>query len=223
MPSHGSLTRSIYFTPAAEPTSESMLLLLGRPPFLLPGAAVFMIFAGHRRPSGEKRGSARDGRINSVAGRAWPRRKQRRALCAALVSLVCLNPVCLNPALADVRIENSTGGVVSNFLDMFQVLRRSGQRVVIDGPCYSACTLVLSAIPRDRICVTRRAVLGFHAPKLVDAYGQEYPAPEATTRVVAAAYPAAIRHWISRHGGLREQILDLQGPELSAMYPPCAK
>jgi hydroxymethylpyrimidine/phosphomethylpyrimidine kinase len=47
MPSHGSLTRSIYFTPAAEPTSESVLLLLRRPPFLLPGPAVFMIFAGH--------------------------------------------------------------------------------------------------------------------------------------------------------------------------------
>jgi hypothetical protein len=145
----------------------------------------------------------------------------RRALCVALVSLVCLNPVCFNPALADVRIEGSTGGVVSNFLELFQVLRRSGQRVVIDGPCYSACTLVLSTIPRDRICVTRRAVLGFHAPKLVDGYGQEYPAPEATTRVVTAAYPAAIRNWISRHGGLTDRPIFLRGRELAALYRRC--
>ena len=36
-------------------------------------------------------------------------------------------------------------------------LRKSGQRVVIDGTCASACTLVLGVIPHDRICVTSRA------------------------------------------------------------------
>jgi hypothetical protein len=123
--------------------------------------------------------------------------------------------------LADVRIEASTGGVVSNFLELFRLLRRSGQRIVIDGPCYSACTLVLSTIPRDRICVTRRAVLGFHAPKLADAYGQEYPAPEATTRVVTAAYPVAIRNWIRRHGGLTDRPIFLRGRELTALYRLC--
>jgi hypothetical protein len=140
----------------------------------------------------------------------------RRALCAALVFLFCLNP-----ALADVRIKASTGGVVSNFLELFRFVRRSGQRVVIDGPCYSACTLVLSTIPRNRICVTRRAVLGFHAPKLVDAYGQEYPAPEAATRGVTAAYPVAIRNWISRHGGLTDRPIYLRGRELAALYRLC--
>jgi hypothetical protein len=63
--------------------------------------------------------------------------------------------------------------------------------------------------------------LGFHAPKLVDAYGQEYPAPEATTRVVAAAYPAAIRNWISRHGGLTDRPIFLRGRELVALYRRC--
>ncbi|HEX8828864.1 MAG TPA: hypothetical protein VF778_12195 [Xanthobacteraceae bacterium] len=140
----------------------------------------------------------------------------RRALCAALVLVVCLTP-----AFADVRIEASTGGVVSNFLEVFRLLRHSGQRVVIDGPCYSACTLVLSAIPRNRICVTRRAVLGFHAPKLVDEYGQEYPAPEATTRVVTATYPVAIRNWIKRHGGLTDRPIFLRGRELTALYRLC--
>lgn len=139
----------------------------------------------------------------------------RCALCAAVVFLVCLSP-----AVADVRIEASTGGVVSNFLDLFRLLRRSGERVVIDGPCYSACTLVLSTIPRSRICVTQRAVLGFHAPKLVDAYGQEYPA-EAATRVVTAAYPAPIRNWIRRHGGLTDRPIFLRGRELAALYRVC--
>jgi hypothetical protein len=139
----------------------------------------------------------------------------RRALCAALLFLVGFNP-----ALSEVRIESSTGGVVSDFLKLFAVLRQSGERIVIDGPCYSACTLVLSTIPHNRVCVTRRAVLGFHAPRLVDDYGQEYFAPEVT-RVMVAAYPPPIRNWISRHGGLTQRPIFLRGGELTALYPPC--
>jgi hypothetical protein len=75
----------------------------------------------------------------------------RRALCAALFFLVGFNP-----ALGEVQIEASTGGEVSHYLELFAVLRQSGERIVIDGPCYSACTLVLSTIPHNRVCVTRR-------------------------------------------------------------------
>ena len=94
----------------------------------------------------------------------------RRVLLVILFVLVGFTP-----ALAEVLIEGSSGGEIGSFLDFFSVLRHSGERVVIDGPCYSACTLVLSTIPRDRICVTRRAVLGFHAARLVDQDGGEYP------------------------------------------------
>ncbi len=139
----------------------------------------------------------------------------RRALCVAVVFLVCLNP-----ASADVRIEGGTGGVVSTFLELFGLLRRSGERVIIDGPRFSACTLVLSTIPRNRICVTQRAVLGFHAPKLVDMYGQQYPT-EAATRLVTATYPVPIRNWIRRHGGLTDRPIFLRGRELAALYRLC--
>jgi hypothetical protein len=98
--------------------------------------------------------------------------------------------------------------------------RLAANCIVIDGPCYSACTLVLSTIPHNRVCVTRRAILGFHAPRLVDDYGREYLAPEATREVVAA-YPAPIRNWISRHGGLRQRPIFLRGRELMALYPLC--
>src|SRR4029450_12221462 len=57
------------------------------------------------------------------------------------------------PAFAEIRILSSPGGDVRGFLKLFEVLRESGERIVIDGPCYSACTLVLSTIPRERICV----------------------------------------------------------------------
>jgi hypothetical protein len=80
-----------------------------------------------------------------------------------LVVATLLCALAAPPARAEVRILGSMGGRVGPFIDLFDEVRASGQRVVIDGPCMSACTLVLSVVPNDRICVTRRAVLGFHA------------------------------------------------------------
>jgi hypothetical protein len=111
---------------------------------------------------------------------------------------------------------------VGSYLTLFEAVRRSGQRVVIDGPCLSACTLVLSTIPSERICVTSRAVMGFHAPRWIDRRGRQYAASESTTRVVAATYPAEVRTWIERHGGLKSKPIFLRGRELAALYPRCS-
>ena len=107
----------------------------------------------------------------------------------------------ISPVRADVRILASPGGRVGPFLDLFDRVRESGERVVIDGPCLSACTLVLSMVPGERICVTRRAVLGFHAARSIDQRGRMYAEPEAS-QAVLEAYPAPVRNWISRRGGL---------------------
>jgi hypothetical protein len=138
-----------------------------------------------------------------------------RGLYAVLFLLVSFMP-----ASAEVRIAASPGGEASSFVEFFEQLRQSRERVVIDGPCLSACTLVLIIMPRSRICVTQRAVFGFHAAKAIDQYGREYPAPEVT-RVVAAAYPAPIRNWIKLHGGLTRAPIFLGGRELAGMYPRC--
>src|SRR5436309_5147968 len=124
------------------------------------------------------------------------------------------------PATAEVRILTSPGGEVGPFLDLFARMRASGERVVIDGPCLSACTLVLSAVPNERICVTRRAVLGFHAARSMDARGRLYAGPEASAAVLQA-YPSAVRNWIRRRGGLTSLVLLLRGRDLAAIYPLC--
>ena len=142
----------------------------------------------------------------------------RRKTITAVIFLVAL----VAPASADVRILASPGGEVGSYLTLFEAVRRSGQRVVIDGPCLSACTLVLSTIPRERICVTSRAVLGFHAPRWIDRRGRQYAASESTTRVVAATYPAEVRAWIERHGGLKSKPIFLRGRELATLYPRCS-
>ena len=125
------------------------------------------------------------------------------------------------PARADVRILSSSGGAVDDYLRIFAQLRASGERIVIDGPCLSACTLVLSTIPKNRICVTRRAVLGFHAPQWVDPRsGRTSRTPEAT-RIVTQSYPAGVRAWIKKRGGLTQKVIYLRGKELAALYPRC--
>jgi hypothetical protein len=124
------------------------------------------------------------------------------------------------PACAEVRILGSMGGKVGPFIDLFDEVRASGDRVVIDGPCMSACTLVLSVVPNDRICVTRRAVLGFHAARSMDRRGRLYAEPEAS-ELVLETYPAAVRGWIRRRGGLSSHLLLLRGRELAAIYPSC--
>jgi hypothetical protein len=143
----------------------------------------------------------------------------RMAVKATLLAALLCAPLS-PPARAEVRILGSPGGEVGPFLDLFERVRASGERVVIDGPCLSACTLVLDMVPRDRICVTRRAILGFHAARSVDQRGRMYAEPEAS-EVVLAAYPAAVRDWIRRRGGLTSRLLLLRGRELAAIYPSC--
>jgi len=125
------------------------------------------------------------------------------------------------PASGAMRITGSRGGDVSRFLALFTIVRETGERVIIDGPCLSACTLVLSIVPDNRICVTRRAVLGFHAARLLDKRsGRSTPATEAT-ELIAATYPPAIQDWIARHGGLTRELILLRGRELMELYPAC--
>ncbi len=120
-------------------------------------------------------------------------------------------------ARAEVRILASPGGEVGPFIELFDKVRASGERVVIDGPCLSACTLVLSMVPSDRICVTRRAVLGFHAARSVDRRGRIYAEPEAS-QLVLDAYPGPVRNWIIPRGGLTPHRLLLRGRGLAASY-----
>jgi ATP-dependent protease ClpP protease subunit len=123
-------------------------------------------------------------------------------------------------ARAELRIVSSPGGEVGSYLRLFAMVRESGERVIIDGPCLSACTLVLSAVPEDRICITRRAVLGFHAARWLDQQGQLYAAPDET-RLLVTTYPAPIRSWIERNGGLTEKPLFMRSRQLAALYRPC--
>ena len=117
------------------------------------------------------------------------------------------------------RISGDSGGRIGTYLSKYEALRKSGQRVMIDGTCASACTLVLGAVPHNRICVTPRAVLAFHAAWNLSWTGAQTNAPG--TKYLWSHYPDGVRRWIARHGGLQSQTIYLGGRELTAMYQTC--
>ena len=125
-----------------------------------------------------------------------------------------------SPASATVRIAADPGGQIGPYLDKLQSLRKSGQNVIIDGSCLSACTMVLGVIPRDRLCVTARARLGFHSAWRPDQTGRQTVSQEGT-ELLMSVYPQQVRDWISRRGGLSPQLIYLTGGELATMYPRC--
>jgi hypothetical protein len=126
----------------------------------------------------------------------------------------------MSPASALVRIGDDRGGQIGPYLNQFAAVRDSGETVMIDGACLSACTLVLGTVPRERICVTRRAALGFHAAWNVASTGQPVVSL-AGTRLLWEVYPTNVRRWISRKGGLTPRMIYLRGRELARMYPLC--
>ena len=121
---------------------------------------------------------------------------------------------------AVVRIADDRGGRIGTYVDKYQGLRSSGETVIIDGLCASACTIVLGAVPHDRICVTSAANLGFHAAWDFGANGRAVTNAEAT-QMLYSMYPTPIKRWIAARGGLTPKMIFLRGKALQAIYKPC--
>ncbi|MFZ5689879.1 MAG: hypothetical protein ACOY5F_01355 [Pseudomonadota bacterium] len=139
----------------------------------------------------------------------------RSALCGMVLAVLMAVD-----ADAAVRISNDKGGQIGPYLDAYVNLRKTGQNVIIDGPCLSACTIVLGVLPRERICVTRRAQLGFHAAWNPGRDGRPVLS-QAGTKALWDIYPGEIRAWLKKRGGLKPKMVYLSGSELAAMYRPC--
>jgi hypothetical protein len=123
-------------------------------------------------------------------------------------------------ASAAMRIAEDRGGQIGQYLQAFASVRSSGESVVIDGNCLSACTLVLGLVPRERICATERARLGFHAAWMPDRDGRPVTSPLGT-QALWSIYPATVRRWINQHGGLSRKMIFMQGHELNGIVASC--
>jgi hypothetical protein len=129
----------------------------------------------------------------------------------------------VSPAAADLRITRDFGGYVEEYKARYERIRETGERVIIDGICNSACTLVLGIVPMERICVTPRASLGFHQAY----FDKRWTAGVKVTSIAGTAelmsvYPNPIKEWIARQGGLAPEMKKLKnGVDLWMIVNPC--
>lgn len=143
-----------------------------------------------------------------------------RVRATVVIAAIITSLAFISTASATMRISDDVGGRIGAYVDQFTAVRASGERVVIDGACLSACTLVLGIVPRNRICVTRRAMLGFHAAWMPGPNGKPVPS-QVGTQALWDMYPTHVRRWINARGGLTSKMMFLRGSELMSMYPEC--
>jgi hypothetical protein len=138
----------------------------------------------------------------------------------SLFLFIAVSACELTPAWATMRIVNDQGGQLNNYVQAFAKIRSSGERLVIDGDCLSACTVVLGLLPSNQICVTHRARFGFHLPLTLNSAGH-YVVSTKATQALWNMYPASVQHWIEQRGGLSRQLIYMQGDELKAIVSAC--
>ena len=137
--------------------------------------------------------------------------------------LIAIATLAATSAHADYRITRDHGGYVEEYKTKYQRIRERGERVIIDGICNSACTLVLGIVPLNRICATPRASMGFHQAY----YDKRWTAGLRVTSVAGtdellSYYPQTVKSWIARHGGLSAQMKRVfNGTDLWAIIDPC--
>jgi hypothetical protein len=138
-----------------------------------------------------------------------------------LVAGIIAAAVTTSCAEATMWITSDRGETVLDYAERFRQARAAGEHVVIDGSCLSACTMVIGMLPRDKVCATPKAVLGFHAAFRPTSDGRKVASTDAT-QFMMNTYPPPLRKWISERGGLTTQMLFLSGRELASFIPSCA-
>jgi hypothetical protein len=121
------------------------------------------------------------------------------------------------------RIIADAGGKIGDYLEKYENLRDSNEMVIIDGPCASACTLVLGIIPRHRICRTKikEMMFGFHAA--YDIGKNKKPVINwESTKLILKVHPPDIRAWIRKTGAYNSlNFKILKGRELARYVKLC--
>jgi hypothetical protein len=111
-------------------------------------------------------------------------------------------------------IQYSAGGNVLGFRLQGQDLAAHSIPVIVDGPCLSACTLLVDEA-RGNVCITDRAVFGYHQSFADNGGARSYVPLEYKTPGLDA--------YLEGHGGLpKGPFLMVPFAQAKAFYHPCA-
>jgi hypothetical protein len=125
------------------------------------------------------------------------------------------------PALA---LYLEPGGVIKEHIERWQELARSGTDIEILDACYSACTLIVAYVPKERLCFGAFATLQFYL-----AWNRETGKPSFdATLWMLKQYPREIYDWIMERGGVASMtipiFMELRAPSLWRMgYRQCQR
>lgn len=114
-------------------------------------------------------------------------------------------------------IEFNPGGIVDFFEAQGRQLAADKTTVIVDGPCMSACTILVDE-DRANVCVTHRALLGYHQSEMIDSQGDRifHNIPYKTP---------GLNEYIKSHGGLPNpesgHLLMLNFSEATQFYKAC--
>lgn len=108
-------------------------------------------------------------------------------------------------------IHKDYGGPLARHMFRYNVLKRMGTKIAIDGPCLSACTMFMGYFMPKDICVSENAVLGFHRGNV----------PEATI-ILFMKYPELVLQWIATIG-LTKEIQTMPPELMHALWQSCEK
>ena len=129
----------------------------------------------------------------------------------------------IKPGPAKVVLLYEPGGRILEHWERFTKMAARNDQVEVRGPCFSACTLVTAVMSRENICYGANSSLSFHLAQNPDGT----PARD-TSVALYHRYPADIRAWIDRKGGMEKMPFGqdywvLYARELWAMgYQHCA-
>src|SRR6476646_6753360 len=137
--------------------------------------------------------------------------------------LLLLAVLVASPARADLHITRDHGGYVEEYKTKYQRISDRHERVIIDGICNSACTLVFGIVPMNKICVTPKASVGFHQAYYDKAFtfGIKVTSMEGTYDLMSY-YPETVRVCFCFNGTATTEMKKIKnGADLWKIVDPC--
>jgi hypothetical protein len=129
---------------------------------------------------------------------------QRLLCCVFILLFTAFTP-------EPIRITYDEGGTIDFYLYRWASYRGSSVQVIIDGACFSACTMF---IPLPSACITERAILLFHQGT-----------NERATKVMRSFWPREVMALVDLYGVLprndSQQFISIGFEELKIVLPVC--
>lgn len=142
-------------------------------------------------------------------------------------------------ATPPIRITRDMGGIIADYVARGETWSRQHRRIIVSGPCNSACTVYLfTALDLD-LCVTKTGSFGFHmewypidgdAAALRPHIGKVWAARSrrAWATKMLPNYPPQIQAWLRRQvipnpsvDGDTASAVVLRGREAQRLVKPC--